>query len=76
MTNPDLATVGEAFANIAAAIAECVRHNAQKSRPPVELFEECLTGEVRRLHSAGEDGLAASMEAIRAPLSRLMTEGW
>ena len=76
MPNVQLATIAEAMSNISSALAECVRHDAQGSAPPAQYFEECLAQEVRRLRGAGEEGLAEAMATLRAPLCRLMTEGW
>lgn len=76
MSNEILQAVGTSFANIAGAIAECVRHDAQGSAPPVEFFEQCLNTEIQRVQALGEDGLAVVIGTLQHPISRLLREGW
>jgi len=76
VSNDHLQAIGDSFVNIGAAIRECARSAGANSAPPVDYFQQSLDGELRRLRASGEDGLASAIDAIRAPLSRLMTMGW
>lgn len=76
MSNELLATVGASLSNIGASIAESVRQADQGGAPSVQAFEACLGAELQRLRAVGEDGIAGALEALRAPLSRIMSVGW
>lgn len=77
MTMPNgVASARDSLTNVIGAVEECVRTDLQRSRPPIEHFQECVDDELQKLSGSGEAELIAVMEAMRTPLSDLMAEGW
>lgn len=74
MTNETLATIGAAFGNISAAIAEA----AGSDVTPAEAFTACYDFEVARLlredDTCGE-GVSGCLQVARSAFQRLMLMG-
>lgn len=66
MSSPNLQVLGDAFANIASAVTECVRADAHNSPsvPHAELIEQSIETECRRLRGARLEAIAGAIEAM------------
>ena len=74
MTNETLATIGTAFGNISAAIAEA----AASDLAPSDVFLACYDFEIARLLRDGEacgEGVSGCLQVARSPFQRLMLMG-
>ncbi len=75
MSMPEgLHRAGDALAKVVGHFAECVRHDAQGSAPPLAAFQQALDREVSVLRNTGtDDDVADAINALRTPLSELIS---
>lgn len=74
MNNETLATIGTAFGNISAAIADA----AGSDLKPSEVFGACYDFEIARLvrdGDAGGEGVSGCLQVAKNPFQRLMLMG-
>lgn len=71
MTSNELSTIGVSLGNIAAAIAERLRHEGSGAVPPFTFVDECFDKEARRVRAVGQVAFADALEALRADVGGL-----